>query len=105
MIDLTAFGNSSIFSWTKEYLIKVLTTGKNPVLSDPILVNALNFIDRKDFVPRDFEKKAYSDIEIDIGYGEKLTEPTIIAQMLALLKPKYGGKYLDIGTGTGYVAT
>jgi protein-L-isoaspartate(D-aspartate) O-methyltransferase len=104
MIDLNAYGTAQVFAWSKEYLLNVLITGKNPIVTDPVLINALKRIDRKDFVPYQLESKAYTDVELDIGYNEKLNKPTVIAQMLALLKPKYGGKYLDIGTGTGYSA-
>lgn len=98
------YGTSAIFKWNKEYLIKVLTSGNSPIVTDPIIINAFNKINREDFVADKFKPQAYSDIEIDIGYSEKLNRPTVIAQMISLLKPHYGGKYLDIGTGTGYSA-
>jgi len=103
-MNIKPFGTAAIFQWTKEYLINVMSTGRSPVLTDPILINALYKIDRKDFVPSNYKTQAYADIDIDIGYDEKLSKPTAIIHMLALLKPKYGGKYLDIGTGTGYTA-
>jgi len=104
MINLNAYNNGAIFQWSKDYLIKILTSGKDPIVKDSTLVTALQKIDRQDFVPELLKKQAYADVELEIGYGEKLNKPTVIAQMLALLKPKYGGKYLDIGTGTGYSA-
>lgn len=104
MINVSSLGSSKVFSWTKEYLVKLLTTGKNPIVTDPTMISALTNIDRANFVPSQFKNQAYSDLELDIGYGEKLTKPTVVAQMIALLKPKFGGKYLDIGTGTGYSA-
>ncbi len=103
-MNVKPFGTAAIFQWSKEYLINVMSTGRNPVLTDPILINALFKIDRKDFVPNNYKNQAYADIDIDIGYEEKLSKPTAIIQMLSLLKPKFGGKYLDIGTGTGYTA-
>lgn len=98
------YSASASLNWTKEYLVKVLTTGKDAILSDPLVINAFLKIDRKDFMPTKQEHLAYNDVEIDIGYGEKLNKPTTIAQIFAYLKPKYGGKYLDIGSGTGYIA-
>lgn len=91
-------------NWTREYLINVLTSGKNPILTDPILINAFLMVDRAEFVPKNQKNLAYTDLEIEIGYGEKLNRPTIIAQMLSALKPRFGGKYMDVGTGSGYVA-
>lgn len=95
---------SSIFKWTKEYLVELLSTGKNPMITDPLLINAFTQVDRKDFVPQNLKDKAYNDLELDIGFGEKLSRPTVIAQMITLLKPKLGGKYLDLGSGMGYSA-
>jgi len=98
------YAPSASLNWTKEYMVKVLTTGDDAILTDPMLINAFLKIDRKDFMPEKLEHLAYNDLEIDIGYGEKLNKPTAVAQMLTYLKPKFGGKYLDIGSGTGYVA-
>jgi len=95
---------SKPFSWSREYLISVLTEGKKPVLTDPLIINAFIKVDRSDFVPLEYKNKAYEDIEIDIGFGEKLTRPSIIAQTISLLAPEYGGVYLDIGTGSGYTS-
>lgn len=103
-MNIKNFGTGIVFKWTKEYLIKVLTVGKKPIVTDPMLVNALNKIDRRDFLPDTLKPQAYNDTEIEIGYSEVLNKPTVIAQMIAVLKPKYGGRYLDIGTGTGYSA-
>ena len=81
-----------------------MSTGKDPILKDPLIINAFTQIDRSDFVPELLKSKAYNDLELDIGFNEKLSRPTVIAQMIALLQPKLGGKYLDIGSGTGYSA-
>lgn len=104
MIDINSLGSGKMFAWSKEYLVKVVSTGVNPIVTDPIIINALLKIDRKDFIPETLQPKSYMDIELDIGYGEKINKPTIIAQMISLLKPRVGGKYLDLGTGAGYVA-
>ena len=103
MINLSANG-ASLFRWSKEYLVNVLTEGKNPIVTNPLLINALLKIDRSDFVPEKFKDRAYDDVEIELGYNESLSKPTTIAYMLSLLNPELGKKYLDIGSGTGYSA-
>lgn len=103
-MKINNFSAGAVFKWTKEYLIKVLTQARKPIVTDPMLVNALNRIDRKDFLPDTLKPQAYNDVELDIGYSQVLNKPTVIAQMIAVLKPKFGGRYLDIGTGTGYSA-
>ncbi|MEP7104180.1 MAG: protein-L-isoaspartate O-methyltransferase [Candidatus Dojkabacteria bacterium] len=103
-IKINPYGTANVFSWTKEYLLSVLISGKSAILTDPLLINAFRTVDRKDFVPEKTANMAYGDYEIDIGYSEKLNKPTIIAQMLSYLSPMFGGKYLDVGTGSGYTA-
>ncbi len=104
IMDLQSIGNAGIFTWTRDYLFKVLTTGKNPSVSDPKLIAAFRQVDRKDFVPNQYKHRAYEDIDLEIGYGEALTRPTTLAYVAELLKVRPGGKYLDIGTGSGYFA-
>ncbi len=94
-----------VFVWNKEYLVQVLTTGKNPVVTSPMLIDAINKIDRKDFVPEMLKHLAYHDTELSIGHGENLTKPTVLFKMLNLLNLSVGQKVLDIGSGTGYCAT
>ncbi len=104
IIDIRKVGSGGVFTWTREYLFQYLTKSKNSILTSPKIIAAFNEIDRADFVPSDLKNKAYEDIELKIGNNEELTRPSVIAQMLELISPKEGGKYLDIGTGTGYFA-
>jgi protein-L-isoaspartate(D-aspartate) O-methyltransferase len=103
-MDLSAYGGHQPFVWTHDYLVKVLTTGTEPTITEPILINAIQTVKRGDFVGIKYKQVAYLDKEVDIGYGEKLTRPSTCAIMLKLLKPRVGGKYLDLGGGTGYFA-
>lgn len=101
MIDVNKLKSAKLFRWTRDYLFEVVA---KIVLEDPILLSAFKEIDRADFVPEKLRDSAYADTEIEVAYGEKLTSPIILADMLAQLKPLPGGVYLDIGTGTGYAA-
>lgn len=103
-MKINNFGSAQVFSWDKDYFVQLVTSGENPIVSDPTLTTALQKIDRTDFVPPQIKNMAYQDQDLDIGYGEKMARPTFIAQMLSLMQPKHGGSYLDIGTGTGFVA-
>lgn len=93
------------YQWTKEHLISVLTNPINPLLTEIIQIDAFRNIDRKNFVDSKFHDLAYSDVEIDIGSGQKINRPTIVAQQLSLIKPKEGGTYLEIGAGCGYLSS
>jgi protein-L-isoaspartate(D-aspartate) O-methyltransferase len=95
---------ANLFKWDKDYLFKYLTMGREPILKDPKIIAAFRYLDRQNFLPLNLKEKAYQDIDLEIGYGEVVTRPSVLAQIAELLKPKYGGNYLDLGTGTGYFA-
>lgn len=63
-------------------------------------------IDRKNFVPDEIMHQAYSDIPRSIGWGTTISAPHMHAMTLEKLKDKFvpGGKAIDIGTGSGYIA-
>ncbi len=103
-IDIDAYGGAGVFKWTHEHLLRVLTTGEKPIVTNKLLIKALQFVDRIDFVPEELREQAYTDHELEIGYGEKLNQPTVVARMLELLDIDLDGNYLDIGTGSGWVA-
>lgn len=94
---------ASNIHWTRDYLMEVLSGGNRPIVTDPQVVNALLRVDRADFVPETQKYLAYNDVSIDIGNDVKLEKPTYIARVLSNLKPKYGGKYLVIGSSSGYL--
>jgi protein-L-isoaspartate(D-aspartate) O-methyltransferase len=105
MNDIDSFGGSGVFSWTHKYLNQVLTTGQYPVVKNPLLKKSLLKIQREDFVPAVAKDKAFQDIDVLIEDGTILNKPTLICEMLELLDIKESGKYLDIGTGSGWLAS
>lgn len=104
MNDIDSFGGSGVFSWTHKYLNQVLTTGQYPVVKNPLLKKALLKIQREDFVPTIAKDKAFQDVDVLIEDGTILNKPTLICEMLELLDVKESGKYLDIGTGSGWLS-
>jgi protein-L-isoaspartate(D-aspartate) O-methyltransferase len=61
-------------------------------------------IPRDKFIPTIFEKYAYSDTPLEIGNGQTISAPHMIAIMCEVLNLKKGQKILEIGTGSGYHA-
>lgn len=94
----------STFVWNRDYLNELITQGKHRILENKDQIDAFLKVDRADFVSEDNHKDAYADIEVDIGYGQKMNKPTVVAEQIKLLNPKKGGRYLDVGAGTGYTA-
>ncbi len=103
-MDIDQFGTASPFNWSQDHLLNVLIGGSKPIVSDPIIINAFKNIKREDFVREDQKDLAYKDQGLDLNDDEHLDQPTSIAKMIQLLRPVPGKKYLDIGSGSGYVA-
>lgn len=66
------------------------------------ICRAWSQINRADFLPENQRDKADLDQPLSIGSGQTISQPSVVAFMLELLAPKPGGKYLDIGSGSGW---
>ena len=103
-INIDTYGGSSVFTWSHKYLYQVLTSGDDPVVKNPLLKKALLNVQREDFVPENQKGNAFQDLDVQLDQGSVLNKPTLIAEMLELLNIKESGKYLDVGTGSGWLA-
>lgn len=61
-------------------------------------------IPREKFIPTIFEKHAYLDTPLEIGQGQTISAPHMIAIMCEELDIEKGQKILEVGTGSGYHA-
>jgi len=66
--------------------------------------NAFLSIPREDFIPDEKGWYAYMDKPLDIGNGQTISAPHMVAIMAEELKLKKGQKVLEIGAGSGYHA-
>ncbi|MFA5042227.1 MAG: protein-L-isoaspartate(D-aspartate) O-methyltransferase [Candidatus Paceibacterota bacterium] len=71
-------------------------------LKTPRITEAFLKIKREDFVPEEIKEIAYLNEALSIGYGQTISQPSVVAFMLELLSPKEGEKILDIGSGSGW---
>ena len=69
---------------------------------DPELERVLKEIPRHFFVDSAQQHDAYKDIALPIGFGQTISQPTMVAMMTHELAPRPGDKILEIGTGSGY---
>ncbi len=84
----------------KEGLIKKLEDAE---IKEEIL-EAIEKIDRRDFVLEENLNEAYEDHPLSIGYGQTISQPYTVAFMLQELELKKGDRVLEIGTGSGWNA-
>lgn len=67
-------------------------------------LEAMRKVERHLFVPRQYQKRAYEDNPLPIGYNQTISQPYIVASMTQLLEPNKDDCVLEIGTGSGYQA-
>lgn len=67
-------------------------------------LDAMRKVERHLFVSTQYEKQAYNDHPLPIGYNQTISQPYIVASMTQLLEPKKDDRVLEIGTGSGYQA-
>jgi len=75
---------------------------KKGFLKDEKIIEAFSDIDRAEFLPENFYKESLSDVALPIGYGQAISQPSVVALMLNLLDAREGQKVLDIGSGSGW---
>jgi len=73
-------------------------------ITDKRILTAFTRVKRHLFVEPAFRDKAYGDFRIDIGEGQEVSRPYIVAIMTLAVGPEYNKKVLEIGTGSGYHA-
>ncbi len=74
-------------------------------LAQPRVVEAMALLPRHAFVPAELRAGAYDDTPRLIGAGQTISQPRLVARMLALLSIHPGDRILDVGAGSGYAAT
>ena len=73
-------------------------------VTDKETLAAMRKVPRHLFMPEEFVKEAYEDRPVNIGYGQTISQPYIVAYMTEVAKPASKKKVLEIGTGSGYQA-
>ena len=100
------------FPWQKNRIEKRLRlNGNNEDLIEELkiegitennVLTAIKKVPREIFVERQFIQQAYENIPLPIDCGQTISQPFVVAFMIACLNLKKTDKVLEIGTGTGY---
>lgn len=73
-------------------------------LKDQSVLDAVRAVPREKFVPTELVEFAYRDSPLPIAASQTISQPYIVALMIAALKLKPGDRVLEVGTGSGYAA-
>jgi protein-L-isoaspartate(D-aspartate) O-methyltransferase len=68
------------------------------------VLRAISAVPRHEFVPPSWIHQAYADEPLPIGYGQTISQPYIVAAMVASLELAGSENVLEVGTGCGYQA-
>jgi protein-L-isoaspartate(D-aspartate) O-methyltransferase len=71
-------------------------------INDRGVLDAMGRVPRHLFVPEELQHKAYDDMALQIGEGQTISQPYMVAIMTQLLELGGTEKVLEVGTGSGY---
>ncbi len=73
-------------------------------IRDERVLAAMGKVPREAFLAVEDAAKAYGDFPLPIGAGQTISQPYIVAAMIAELALRPEDRVLEVGTGTGYEA-
>lgn len=71
-------------------------------ITDKRVLEAFRKVARHKFLPQIHIDQAYGDYPVNIGEGQTISQPYMVALMSQCLEVKETDKVLEIGTGSGY---
>lgn len=71
-------------------------------IRDARVLAACARVPRRFFVPEEAQEEAHADRPLDIGHGQTISQPLIVAAMTQALKLRDQDRVLEVGTGSGY---
>ena len=90
----------------RNQMVSTITRYRQPGITvhDQRVLNAMAKVPRHSFVPANKRNVAYQDRPLNIGFGQTISQPYIVALMTQLAEITSGMTVLEVGTGSGYQA-
>lgn len=73
-------------------------------ITDARVLAAMGKVPREELLPEHIREFAYDDLALPIPHGQTMSQPYVVALMIAMLALEGGERVLEIGTGSGYSA-
>jgi protein-L-isoaspartate(D-aspartate) O-methyltransferase len=105
-VDMASFpqGNGSADRFAEDRRLMVESQIRKRGVTDERVLSAMAAVPRHEFVPPFWTNQAYVDEPLPIGHGQTISQPYIVAAMVAALALAGSENVLEIGTGCGYQA-
>ncbi len=81
---------------------RLVETLQSSGIRDLAVLRAVDLTPRHMFVPTGVRHRAYEDSALPIGNGQTISQPSVHARYLELLRLGGNERVLEVGTGTGY---
>ena len=85
-------------------MIQLLMELRRSGVGDTRVLSAIETTPRENFVPEVFRARAYDNTALPIDAGQTISQPFLVAYMVAALELEPGSRVLEVGTGSGYQA-
>jgi protein-L-isoaspartate(D-aspartate) O-methyltransferase len=95
--------NDNQFSIARKRMISEQLVSRG--IKNPRVVDVMTQVPRHLFVDEALKAQAYIDAPLNIGEGQTISQPYIVALMTQTLELNGSEKVLEIGTGCGYQTT
>lgn len=90
------------FRVLRQQMVEVQLAARD--IRDERVLDVMRRVPRHVFVPESQRESAYADWPLQIGAGQTISQPYIVALMTQLARPQPESRALDVGTGSGYQA-
>ena len=100
-----------LFPWQKNRINQLISHRNHEELLEELKIEgitennvlyAIKKVPREIFVERQFIQQAYENIPLPIDCEQTISQPFVVAYMIACLNLKKTDKVLEIGTGSGF---
>ena len=92
--------NATVAERKMRFLFALRSRG----VTDTRVLNAMERIDRGQFVKGLFAERAYEDMPLPIACGQTISQPSVVGLMTQALSVQPRDTVLEVGTGSGYQA-
>ena len=89
---------------TEEGLARLILEVRQAGVTSPRILDAMESVPRRLFVPKTFQAKTYDDVALPIGHHQTVSQPSVVGRMTQALDVGDRMKVLEVGTGSGYQA-